>query len=45
MRLTKNWADAMNSHVVAEAMVCSKALAWSDRLMISTVHFPILRSA
>ena len=71
MRRTKSWIEAMNSHAVAEAMVCLKSLArrrlrpshakvrsttqrlgntwkplaWSERLMISTVHFPILRSA
>jgi putative transposase len=71
MRRVKIWTEAMKSHAVAEAVVCSKSLArrrlrpshakvrsttqrlgktskplaWSDRLMISTVHFPILRSA
>ena len=71
MRLVESWMEAMKSHAVAEAMVCSKFLArrrlrlshakvrsttqrrgsttkpfaTSDRLMISTVHLPILVSA
>ena len=27
MRLVKSWTEAMKSHAVAEAMVCSKSLA------------------